>query len=975
MLSKRSVIPAVCAANINSGDPQCERLCRSLLLDPVRVNSLRSYQRDDGERYNMNSQPQPTPKQGKITIPDIPALCINARQAAILTTDGEIRVVDHKTALEIIEDKPVLVCHAPYTKAQLNADNLLTFDILELFAFVHPARFCVPTPTGLTKALGLNPPEDFEAQAMSLIECTQALLSDLQHDIWQAKANPLTIANVMGRQGEGWNWTPFIFSSLGEKYDPRLPAMSKVDLNIWKHLPEWSEEAPEPPPSHHPVTGEESRTRLQQLLGTDAETRQQQLDYASTLTNAFAPREEAEEPHVALAEAGTGVGKTLGYLAPSSVWAEKNQGTVWISTYTKNLQRQVDQELDRLYPDPDLKDNKVAIRKGRENYLCLLNFEEAVAGAALARSPKQAIALGIMARWVATTKDGDLVSGSDFPGWLSGILGYPYTGGLSDRRGECIYSACDHYHRCFVEQSVRRSKHADIVVANHALVMIQTAIATNMDDLPLRYVFDEGHHLFDAADSAFAGHLTARESYDLRRWIRGAEAGRKSRMRGLKSRAEDLISGDEKSEKDLQDILEKARHLTAEGWQKRLKDGDPKGPTEKFIQAVYEQVHARAGGQNIPYSIETETFPLNENVSKCVSDLKTSLQKLQKPMLSLANRLRKKMNDHADTLDSDTKKRLDAVQSALQRRAQMNIGAWISMLETLEQQTPAPDFVDWMEIERINGRAVDIGLYRHWVDPMVPFGGALKPQAHGIVITSATLRDSTGNEDDNWQVAQQRTGSDYLSADPVQEHFTSPFDYKERTKIFVINDVRKDDLEQVSTAYQKLFEASGGGAIGLFTAISRLRAVHDKIKLPLNDKDLHLYAQHMDDMDAGTLVDIFRDDTHACLLGTDAIRDGVDVPGESLRLIVFDRVPWPRPTILHKARRNAFGKKRYDDMLTRLKLKQAYGRLIRRADDKGVFVMLDSMMPSRLEGAFPEDVDIERIGLAEAVTKTKEFLS
>lgn len=922
----------------------------------------------------MNLQAQTTPQAGKITLPDIPAICANARQAAILTTEGEIRVVNHETAKQLIHDKPVLVCHAPYTCKQLKADDILAFDILELFAFVHPARFCVPTPVGVAKALGLSPPSDFDEMPMCLMECAQALLSDLRSDTWQAKANPLNIAGVMGLQGKGWNWTPFVFSALGEEYDPRLPIISKTDLNIWKNLPEWSEEAPEPPPSHHPVTEEEARARLKQLLGTGAETREQQANFTATLSHAFAPRDNTENPHVVLAEAGTGVGKTLGYLAPSSVWAEKNRGTVWISTYTKNLQRQVDQELDRLYPDPDLKDNKVSIRKGRENYLCLLNLEEAAAGAGLSRNPQQAIALGIMARWAAASKDGDLVSGADFPGWLSGILGYQYTGGLSDRRGECIYSACDHYHRCFVEQSVRRSKHADIVVANHALVMIQTAIATNTDDLPLRYVFDEGHHLFDAADSAFAGHLTARETYDLRRWIRGAEGGRTTRLRGLKSRAEDLVSGDAEGEKDLQDILEKSRILTADGWQKRLKDNQPKGACETFIMAVYEQVLARSGGSRTPYSIETGTFPLHENIGEPIAALKNALKDLQKPMLSLAARLRKKMNDHADTLESDTKKRLDAVQSALERRAQLNIGAWIGMLETLQQETLNPDFVDWMEIERIDGRAVDIGLYRHWVDPMIPFGAAMKPQAHGVVVTSATLRDGTEDEEENWKVARHRTGGEYLSNTPVQEYFSSPFDYKDKTKIYVINDVRKDDLDQVASAYQKLFEASGGGAIGLFTAISRLKAVHDKINIPLNDKNLHLYAQHIDEMDAGTLVDIFRDDTHACLLGTDAIRDGVDVPGESLRLIVFDRVPWPRPTILHKARREAFGKKRYDDMLTRLKLKQAYGRLIRRADDKGVFVMLDSMMPSRLGGAFPEGVEIERVGLAEAVENIKEFL-
>ncbi len=78
-----------------------------------------------------------------------------------------------------------------------------------------------------------------------------------------------------------------------------------------------------------------------------------------------------------LAEAGTGVGKTLGYIAPASLWAEKNEGPVWLSTFTRNLQHQIDSELDRLYPTPKRKAEHVVIRKGRENYLCLLNFEEA----------------------------------------------------------------------------------------------------------------------------------------------------------------------------------------------------------------------------------------------------------------------------------------------------------------------------------------------------------------------------------------------------------------------------------------------------------------------------------------------------------------------------------------------------------------------------------------------------------------------
>ena len=152
-----------------------------------------------------------------------------------------------------------------------------------------------------------------------------------------------------------------------------------------------------------------------------------------------------------------------------------------------------------------------------------------------------------------------------------------------------------------------------------------------------------------------------------------------------------------------------------------------------------------------------------------------------------------------------------------------------------------------------------------------------------------------------------------------------------------------------------------------------LKAVHGRIQGALAQAHLTLYAQHVDALDTATLVDLFRAEENACLLGTDALRDGVDVPGRSLRLCVFDKVPWPKPTILHKARRERFGKG-YDDLITRLRLKQAFGRLIRSDTDKGVFVILDGACPSRLLAALPPEAPILRLSLAEAVAETRRFL-
>jgi ATP-dependent DNA helicase DinG len=267
-------------------------------------------------------------------------------------------------------------------------------------------------------------------------------------------------------------------------------------------------------------------------------------------------------------------------------------------------------------------------------------------------------------------------------------------------------------------------------------------------------------------------------------------------------------------------------------------------------------------------------------------------------------------------------------------------------------------------------------MHRHWIDPTIPFVEHVVSRAHGVLITSATLRDGTGDFEADWRAAESRTGARHLARPALRAETPSPFDYAAQTRLLVVTDVRRDAPDQVAAAYRELFRASGGGALGLFTAIGRLRAVQSRIAGPLEGGGIALYAQHVDALDTATLVDIFRAEENACLLGTDAVRDGVDVPGRSLRLIVFDRVPWPRPDLLHRARRaaSAGGAKGYDDMLTRLKLRQAFGRLVRRANDKGVFVMLDGALPSRLAGAFPGGVEPRRVGLAEAIAEVGEFL-
>lgn len=917
--------------------------------------------------------------QSRIAVPAAPAVVTHPQGAVWLSPDGEIENLTAPEAIRRLRAVPAMMLHRPATAARLGAkgDGFPAYDLLELFAFARPAAFCVPTVRGLAEELGLPLPRNHAEEAETLPRAALHLLDDLarrtMRETAARQADVRGLAWMMTRAG--WSWGNAVLTALDAARDQGRAIHA---FNVWDRLAEWSEHAPETPPGSVAVEPAEARRRLAETLGTGAEQRPSQADYASAAALAFAPREQAGMPNVVLAEAGTGTGKTLGYIAPASLWAEKNLGPVWISTYTRNLQRQLDAELDRLYPDPAVKARKVVIRKGRENYFCLLNFEEAVQRMRAfsgGSGGEEVVALGLMARWALSSRDGDMVGG-DLPGWLVDLLGKARTMGLADRRGECIYSGCPHFRKCFIERAVRRARRADIVIANHALVMMQAAFG-GLDDqsLPTRYVFDEGHHVFDAADSGFAAALSGLETAELRRWLLGAEAdGARTRARGLKKRCEDLIGAEAEAQEALDEVLRGARQLPAPGWHQRLADGQPQNAAEHFLRLLRQQVYARASGTDGPYSLECDPLPAVDGLAESAMVLARALSGMVRPLKTMSRCLAALLDDEAAELETATRQRIEAVMRSIDRRALTPLAAWGNMLESLAGDGRA-EFVDWFAVERIDGRDIDVGFHRHWVDPTIPFVKTVMEPAHGMLITSATLRDGSGDGEADWDAAERRTGTCHLPLPAVRAAVSSPFDYPASTRVLVVSDVRKDDLGQVAAAYRELFLAAGGGGLGLFTAVSRLKEVHRRIAPALDERGIALLAQHVAGMDTSTIVDIFRAEEDSCLLGTDAVRDGVDVPGRSLRLIVFDRVPWPRPDILHKARRAAFGGKGYDDMITRLRLKQAFGRLIRRAGDSGVFVLLDPMMPSRLAGAFPPGVVVDRVGLAEAVARTKEFLA
>ncbi|MCB1651855.1 MAG: ATP-dependent DNA helicase, partial [Alphaproteobacteria bacterium] len=133
----------------------------------------------------MNANPEAQPRT-QIELPDIPALAVDARQAYILSAEGELQTLSHAQAAALMHKKSVLVCHGPYVRSKLSggadAAAFYAFDALELFAFVHPGAFCVPTIPGLCNTLGLCAPESTEDHPFSLLEIVRALLEDVRKE-------------------------------------------------------------------------------------------------------------------------------------------------------------------------------------------------------------------------------------------------------------------------------------------------------------------------------------------------------------------------------------------------------------------------------------------------------------------------------------------------------------------------------------------------------------------------------------------------------------------------------------------------------------------------------------------------------------------------------------------------------------------------------------------------------------------------
>ena len=630
---------------------------------------------------------------------------------------------------------------------------------------------------------------------------------------------------------------------------------------------------------------------------------------------------------IGVLEAGTGVGKSLGYLVPALRWAAQNGERTVVSTNTINLQEQlVGKDLPFLARALEDQPVRFALLKGWHNYVCLLRLEQARGAGATLFDPGSVADMEAIAAWAERTGDGS----------LSDLVTPPKPDVWDEVAAEpdlCLRLQCPHFDRCFLFAARRQAAQADVIVVNHHLLLADLAVrraSQKWDDAAVlppysRLVIDEGHHLEDAA----ASHLGATAT---RRGLQRLFGRLERRGKGLLPTLAARLS----TRKDLLSVasldLVHAR-LFPSAVAAREKGG-----------VVFDLLDGLMHEARVPVLRLTETFA-DHPIWR--AGLAAALEDLLRELALLGDNLRL------------VRERLETDEQALEAQAAL-LGELRGVSRRLDNAgdalreglTPAGKHptVRWLEVR---GKERNLAVTSVPLDLAPILREDLFKRLETAIVTSATL-----STDGKFDFVRARLGLTEDDVEPETQVFPSPFDYPSQAMLAVPTDIPAPNVdprghfEAVVDAIAEVAHAAGGGVFALFTSHRDVREAAQVLRERGVDQRFPLMVHGEDGRAA--LLRRFTDAGHAILLGTSSFWEGVDVPGDPLRALVLSKLPFKVPTEpLTAAHCEAIASRGGDPFReymiphAALRLKQGFGRLIRTATDQGVVVLMDPRAESK----------------------------
>ncbi|MCQ9369333.1 ATP-dependent DNA helicase [Brevibacterium sp. 50QC2O2] len=594
------------------------------------------------------------------------------------------------------------------------------------------------------------------------------------------------------------------------------------------------------------------------------------------------------ETHL-LVQAGTGTGKSLGYLVPAVEYSMRTGSRVVVSTATLALQGQIiDRDLPRLVKATKAEFGRkpvAAVLKGRRNYVCKHKLDggypeddagmlfdlgaDAAAQSGNTRMSRLEEEVARVRSWERTTDTGDrddLTPGVSDKTWQQ----------VSVNAADCLGSKCPLYDECYAEMAKLKAAGADVVVTNHALLAIDAFGQNKVLPEHGAVIIDEAHELRDRVTNALTGSLTVP-------MVQSAVASAK-------------------------------RHSTVP-------------------EALIGRLDSAANGFERALA-ESETGLLLRKPESLMSVV-AAVRDEARTLVSEMGGDKERSDDDADAGKKMAKARVQEVFELAERMAldADNDVLWVARNQFRETETTS------------------------LVTAPLSVAGTMRSGLFAestVVATSATL--ALGGKFEAVAASLGLVGPDAPRYDAID--VGSPFDYPKQGILYVAGHLPKPGRsglgDEATSELVELVAAAGGGALGLFS--SKLAATQAAEALRAHT-DLPILLQGEETL--GQLVKRFAAEDETCLMGTLSLWQGVDVPGQACRLVVIDRIPFPRPDDpLAKARtaqaqhNGANGFMAVSATSAALKLAQGVGRLIRTVDDRGVVAILDSRMRTARYGGF-----------------------
>ncbi|MDR0442589.1 MAG: ATP-dependent DNA helicase DinG [Treponema sp.] len=617
-----------------------------------------------------------------------------------------------------------------------------------------------------------------------------------------------------------------------------------------------------------------------------------------------------------MAEAGTGVGKSFAYLLPAVRFAVENKEKVVISTATITLQQQLFEKDIPLVASATGALVKAVIMKGRGNYLCRRRLDDAVKEPVL--DGEEYDELRRISEWAMNTKTGGRSELSFQPSeniWAS----------VCSEADMCPGQHCPWRESCFVFELRKEANNAHIIVVNHHLLFADLAARyqgagyENAVVLPPfnRLIIDEAHTIENAATSFFSAEFSRT---GISKQLGRLYHKRRGNSRGLLVRLCALLPANEDPLDSMAAAMEKIRSSA-----EKLDDS-------ALELCGAEGVYRLAPGMNSS-DLQLSLFP--------------GFKSLRKNILALANLVRGIIEELDDDAAADP--------------VVWEIKSIIKRFEGIAEICAAfPEFMKhendvlWIEKRRYQGEQWAVFTKSPLELSQMLKDSLFSPNKTAVCV-SATL---TVNGDFSYWAG--RCGIDQIEGrSPISGLFPSPFPYSSAVLLAVPVDAPLPDdegyQEFVNMSVSRLAAIAGGSALVLFTSYLSLRSAHLAALPELESLGIRCLKQGDDDR--SRLLQDFLSDESSCLFATDSFWEGIDAPGDTLRLVILCRLPFRTPgDPIFEARREAVQKRGGNPFMELslpqavMKFKQGFGRLMRRSADRGVVAVLDGRLLKKQYG-------------------------